>query len=663
MSEFVFNLNGMPVGQLQSIGSKLNTGLSANTPDSQLTYSGNDYIVWDRVNSERLRRGLPGLAEIGSPRPPEDTLFAGGTSPASTAPSADTETYKIKGPPGMTLEQAQAIFKQQTNTGALAGFKVGDVLSAATQAADGLTAAAPQLSQGLASATSLLPSGINTASITSALGPNGSAVAGQITSALQGAGPAVASSLATGASNFNSFAGGITSQLSSGIGSFQSALPGAISTAQANLPGELAKMQSALPGAIAGITSTTSALSGALTGQAAQVGSLANNAIKTLTSGLSGTPLNGIDIAGFTKQLPALGDIGNLSKVDVTGTLAQASKMIGQGFDKISNELGAGKFGFDATQLEKAGMVKPGTAAAFLQGGADDLVSVLKSPTVWTGKDGIKSLDGLLKNNNLQDKIQQGLMSSGLADIKQMGIPTDKLNPAALSGLATNAAKSVGATMAWATNSPNIPQIPTIPGGDVKAAFDKMTTNGAFAVKFSNEKVEPALKQEEPVVPATETVNTATVDAASKRVIGNEKVPEPNASAGTGEFAAVYEFMRFVNNTTASFVALAQKINAINARYQAITQAQWNIINDEAVAIRATARARIDELRDAAFKSLPDVGRTYAQKNAINQFNYTVDDAKAMIDLSQSIRAMIKDLANKIYAYQVVRADNSGAGG
>lgn len=663
MSEFVFNLNGMPVGQLQSIGSKLNAGLSSGTPDSQLTYSGDDYIVWDRINSERLRRGLPGLAEIGSPRPPEDAVFAGGSNISSTTPAANTETYKIKGPTGMTLEQAQAIFKQQTSTGALAGFKVGDVLSAATQAADGLTAAVPQLSQGLASATSLLPAGIDTSSITAALGPNGSAAAGQITSALQGAGPAIASSFATGAASFNNLAGGITSQISSGIGSFQSALPGAISTAQANLPGELAKMQAALPGAITGITSKISALSGALTGQAGQVGSLANNAIKTLTSGLSGTPLNGIDVANFTKQLPALGDIGNLSKVDVTGTLAQASKMIGQGFDKISNELGAGKFGFDASQLEKAGMIKPGTASAFLQGGVDDLVSVLKSPTVWTGKDGIKSLDGLLKNSNLQDKIQQGLMASGLNDIKQMGIPTDKLNPEALSGLATNAAKSVSATMAWATNSPNLPQIPTIPGGDVKAAFDKMTTNGAFAVKFSNEKVEPALKQEEPVVPATETVNTATVDAASKRVIGNEKVPEPNASAGTGEFAAVYEFMRFVNNTTASFVALAQKINSINARYQAITQAQWNIINDEAVAIRATARARIDELRDAAFKSLPDVGRTYAQKNAINQFNYTVDDAKAMIDLSQSIRAMIKDLANKIYAYQVVRADNSGAGG
>ena len=46
--------------------------LYANTKDEQLTYSGDDYIVWDRVNAERLKRGLPSLADIGTPRPPEN---------------------------------------------------------------------------------------------------------------------------------------------------------------------------------------------------------------------------------------------------------------------------------------------------------------------------------------------------------------------------------------------------------------------------------------------------------------------------------------------------------------------------------------------------------------------------------------------------------------
>ena len=40
-----------------------------NTPDEDLVYLGDDEIVWDRINAERLRRGLPGLAAIGIPRP------------------------------------------------------------------------------------------------------------------------------------------------------------------------------------------------------------------------------------------------------------------------------------------------------------------------------------------------------------------------------------------------------------------------------------------------------------------------------------------------------------------------------------------------------------------------------------------------------------------
>lgn len=39
--------------------------LDAGTKDADLTYTGDDQIVWNRVNTERLRRGLPGLTPIG----------------------------------------------------------------------------------------------------------------------------------------------------------------------------------------------------------------------------------------------------------------------------------------------------------------------------------------------------------------------------------------------------------------------------------------------------------------------------------------------------------------------------------------------------------------------------------------------------------------------
>jgi hypothetical protein len=46
--------------------------LYSKTKDEDLIYTGSDTIVWDRINAERLRRGLPGLAAIGYPRPPEE---------------------------------------------------------------------------------------------------------------------------------------------------------------------------------------------------------------------------------------------------------------------------------------------------------------------------------------------------------------------------------------------------------------------------------------------------------------------------------------------------------------------------------------------------------------------------------------------------------------
>ena len=383
----------------------------------------------------------------------------------------------MKAPAGMTEEQARALFKQQVDTGSLTGIKVGEGLSAATQAAGGLIGAASQLAQQAGSLTGSLPVGTNLNSITASLGPAASAASSQVSAALAG-GSAAFNSLTTGAS-------GATASISR---------------------------------ALSGVTSAGPGLTGALTGFAASAGSLASQAVNTIKGTIGGGATNGINVADFAKQGPALGSIGNMNLPDVTSTLAQASKLVGQGASTISNVLGAGKFGFDASQLERAGLVKPGTTASFLAQGETDLTSVLKSPTVWTGKDGVKSLDGLLSNSGLQDKVQQGLMKTGLSDLKSLGIPTDKLNPQALSGLATNAAKSVSDTVDWAKNTPGLP-------ADIKANFDAAAVNGAFAVNLAQTKVDAPVLQETKPVPAINTVDSATVDAAAKRIVGNLKVP------------------------------------------------------------------------------------------------------------------------------------------
>ena len=161
------------------------------------------------------------------------------------------------------------------------------------------------------------------------------------------------------------------------------------------------------------------------------------------------------------------------------------------------------------------------------------------------------------------------------------------------------------------------------------------------------------------VEPASNTVNTATVTAAAARVVGNDKVPDVAASSGIGQFTPVYAFKQFIETTTAEFNTLKQNIDAINAKYQAITQDQWNVLNNEAVVIRASVRARVEDLSNSALKALdgiPSSGQTYNQKNALRQYDYTLDNFKSMTTLSEEIRKLIKILANKIYSFQIIYA-------
>jgi len=554
------------------------------------------------------------------------------------------QKFEIKAPTGATFEQAKAVFDQQVASGGLTGFRVGDVLSPATQAAGGLASAQSQLTQGLASLANKLPGGTNLSSLTASIGTLG-----------QGAGTQVASALQGGAAAFNS--------LTTGAGAAGSSFKQSLASSGFDpVTGRNASLDSAyatggVSGAIGAFSGTLGALSGPLTGAAGQVGSLASTAVGTISGLIKGTPTNGINVADFAKQGPALSGIGNMSLPDVTGALAQASKLVGQGAGTISNALGAGKFGFDAGQLERAGLVKPGTAAAFLAAGENDLTSVLKSPTVWTGKDGVKGLDGLLGNSGLQDKVQQGLMKTGLNDLKSIGIPTDKLTPQALSGLATNAAKSVSDTANWAKNVPGLP-------ADVKAKFDATAVNGAFAVNLTQSKVDEPVLQETKPVAAADTINSATVDAAAKRVTGDERVPQVSGNSSSSSIA-VYAFSDFISSLSTSFSVLKTKINSINQEYQTITQEQWNLINGEAVVLRATVRARLVDLNGAALKELEAIESqnlgTYTRNDIINTYNFALKDAKLMTVLSEEIRQLIKDLANKIS----VRASSnsySGAG-
>ena len=626
MAEFTFDLNQLKSSS-SSLGGSINTNLYSRTPDSELTYTGDDYTVWDRVNGERLRRGLPSLASLGFPRPPEDT--SGTQAPASSDatqanPQGTSSTFTLKGPEGLTREQAFAIFKKQADTGSLVGFKPGDSLSAASQAADGLASAQASLQQAQGS-------------LAGALGSVGSiAPLGSISTALGAAGGALGGSLAATAAG-----------LTAAVGPAVSALSGAISST------------------VAGAVNAGKALVNAAVIQ----GSTAVSSIQTINKTITGFPVtNPINTAEFTKVASsitgsgALSGIGPLSVPEVNGVLAQAKNLVGQAPGAISNAKGLGSFGFDIKQLETAGFVKPGVAALAAVG-ASSFAEVIKSPAVWTGKDGIKSATDLLGNAGKQSQIQQDLMTKGIAGLGAVGVPVQNLSSQGIAGMALNAAKSLPNTEAFAKGLP----IPGDATGAIQASFSTAVRDGAFAVNLVNTKIPTEFKQQEIPVPKTDTVNRATLDAASTRVVGDDKVPVPSYTAqapieGDTAQTLAQEYITkapplvntILNPRGRTLQAVESKLSALENQ-QSISQAAYDAIQDEyqngREAYNSVVSVKIAEVIDiynklpARYQRILESGTPEATLVSPTSI---INLARYITSTGQSIRERLQVLSTKI---------------
>jgi hypothetical protein len=555
MSTFTFDLNS-----LQASGTSLERGLSGNTPDDKLTYSGNDPIVWDRVNNERLRRGLSPLP---NPRPVDDgrTFNTGRGGAQSTTPTRQatpeeraegerlarkfglinnpdqtSSTFEVSGPPNMTREQAFAIFQKQASAGGLTGFQPGDIVSAQTQAADGLAEAQAELTQGFAG----FPG-------------TDRGVQNQFVSIAESA----KQSLAAGNT------GNLQSRITNG--------------------GTILQQTSAKIGSLFGAPVT-----------------------------------NGINTADFAKTATAVMPMAGLSTTDVRATMASVGAATGQNFDQITNVVGVGKFGFNAPQLETAGLLKPGTASTFLNQGSNDLTSVLKSPAVWTGAGGITGLDSFLTNPAAQNLTQQNLMSSGLATASSLGVPLDGFNPKELGGISSVFAKDSAAGTDWIRG-----QLPP----DKQADFDAKFKEAQFAIGTADEKLNDAMLQEAPPGEATDTVNRETVSAALGRVFGNDKIPAIDYNDTTP---------RLPSNLFAEQQAIVRLLKDQQKKFDEINATDTTASN---------ADAKIAQLSEI-IKKLNDVAkRAQVQKTDIANLPNPVPDAAREIDeLLSTILALIDDI-------------------
>jgi hypothetical protein len=149
-----------------------------------------------------------------------------------------------------------------------------------------------------------------------------------------------------------------------------------------------------------------------------------------------------------------------LSEYQVQKLLAQIANLVNQPADQITQDKGLGQYGFTAYALEQAGYVKPGTSLRFFALDPEDFVTVMSSPSVWTGKDGVYSSADLLTSPEIQTRIQQQIMQQGYDSLLINGtittIPQPSVNLSTGQVFTNSGLQSVSALTALSLLSANL---------------------------------------------------------------------------------------------------------------------------------------------------------------------------------------------------------------
>lgn len=250
---------------------------------------------------------------------------------------------------------------------------------------------------------------------------------------------------------------------------------------------------------------------------------------QSLTPQLTGVPMqSAMSTANFLKQPLVTESVGNLNSSQLQGMLAQLKKSTNQPATTVSATTGIGSYGISPQALEQNGYLKPGTVKNYLSN-PNQLESVLKSPTVWTGKGGATNLTSFVSNPNIQNNVQTQVLNSSFNSLLQNGTVTSGTSAATLAPLLQISQKlGPGVADAWAKGS--------APASVIGQAND-LAKQGQYALNFVNTKLPVGATGEVAARGFNNTVNRSSVDQAVKQIINNNKIPSP--SYNTGSFDAV----------------------------------------------------------------------------------------------------------------------------
>jgi hypothetical protein len=283
-----------------------------------------------------------------------------------------------------------------------------------------------------------------------------------------------------------------------GPGSGTSAAPAAVPDAAPTTPAEV---QSPAAGPAAEVATTPTA---AVTAQSV------NNPVT-----------NPVNAAQVLQQTPAIKGIGSLNPGVVTSLMSAAQADVVRTLGVGGIVSGIGKYGISPLALEQLGIIKPGTISKF-GNNVPGLNTLLTSPTIWTGKNGITGLAGIIGNGDLQNRLQQDLMRSGLNKLQSLGVVNGKETIQQLGGLVNSAVQFGPASVAnWAKG-----QASNVLQNKISSVFKNSQFASVLGQQISGFLGQGSIRPAG-ITGVINTFNRAPVNAAVVDVIGDPKVPAP----------------------------------------------------------------------------------------------------------------------------------------
>ena len=322
--------------------------------------------------------------------------------------------------------------------------------------------------------------------------------------------------------------------------------------------------------------------------------------------------LNPTTISTFVNTPVLAGStVGPLSTTQIQGLLSSTAASVNQNATDITNENGLGTYGLTADQLQQAGLIKPGTAELINQNPAN-LVSILSSPTVWTGKGGATDLDSILTNPTLQSIAQQSSLASSYNQLSQLGAVSSTVNNLIgsntdLGAVVNNAANyGVAATTEWLNNTVGGSEIGQLTTSAINSIFGQNFGTVNRSVSGGGNPLQTGVQTPRGF---SNTVNRSVIDASFNSIIGNPKIPA-NIFANPGLGIDIRAQAQQVSTINQSASILLTQLATTGAGVAALSQIPGV---DSILSVLKSGQGLVTEIQGAAklldqAKNLPGVG-------------------------------------------------------